>query len=167
MTAIDGIVNVNSLFTVAVFVGLSLSPPAPEHQSSRSHYQESKCVAGPEVSRMLTVYEVVSFSFFLFSSLVAQGVKLAINLKNSVVVDDEFKAHFNANLLRCLMIASAAGSVIGCLFLMLSMVKVVEIQMGILSCGNEHVLQAVASMVVFVTSGLVVYISTVTYAFCH
>lgn len=109
----------------------------------------------------------MSFSFFLFSSLVAQGVKLAINLRNSVVVDDEFKAHFNANLLRCLMIASAAGSVIGCLFLMLSMVKVVEIQMGILSCGNEHVLQAVASMVVFVTSGLVVYISTVTYAFCH
>ncbi|KAM1987436.1 hypothetical protein ACFX15_034695 [Malus domestica] len=32
VTALDGLVNVNSLFTIAVFVGLSLATPGP-HQS--------------------------------------------------------------------------------------------------------------------------------------
>ncbi|CAI9300890.1 unnamed protein product [Lactuca saligna] len=130
VTALDGLVNVNSLFTIAVFV-------------------------------------VVSFSFFLFSSLVAQGLKLAINLLNSTDVDEAFRAHINLKALRFGMLGSAVGSVMGCLFLMLSMVNVIEIRLGMLSCGSRSTVNAVASMIVLVTSALLVYISTAVYAFLH
>ena len=66
VTALDGLVNVNSLFTIAVFVGLSLT-------TSNQHSLEpnTTCDAGIDVARKLLVFEVVSFSFFLFYSLVA------------------------------------------------------------------------------------------------
>lgn len=113
------------------------------------------------------MFEVVSFSFFLFSSLVAQGLKLAINLINSKDVDEAFRARVNANVLRFGMLGSAVGSVIGCLFLMLSMVNVIEIRLGMLSCGSRSTMNAVVSMVVLVSSALLVYVSTAVYAFLH
>lgn len=65
------------------------------------------------------------------------------------------------------MLASAVGSVMGCLFLMLSMVSVIEIRLGMLSCGSKPAVRSVAALVVLVTSALVVYISTAVYAFLH
>ncbi|VFQ69736.1 unnamed protein product [Cuscuta campestris] len=162
VTALDGLVNVNSLFTIAVFVGLSLTVPG-----QRSLEERSACDAGIDVVRKLLVFEVVSFSFFLFSSLVAQGLKLAINLLNSRDVDDGFRAHVNSRVLRLGMMGSAAGSVMGCLFLMLSMVDVIQIRLGLLSCGSRSAVGAVAALVVLVTSGLLLYVSTAVYAFLH
>ncbi|XP_019166816.1 PREDICTED: uncharacterized protein LOC109162592 [Ipomoea nil] len=162
VTALDGLVNVNSLFTVAVFVGLSLATPG-----QKSLEERSSCDAGIDVVKKLLVFEVVSFSFFLFSSLVAQGLKLAINLLNSKEADEAFRAHVNAKVLRLGMVASAVGSVMGCLFLMLSMVNVIEIRLGMLSCGSKSAVHTVAVLVVLVTSALLVYISTVIYAFLH
>eukprot|EP00258_Populus_trichocarpa_P034047 XP_024450066.1 uncharacterized protein LOC7462456 isoform X2 [Populus trichocarpa] len=130
VTALDGIVNVNSLFTVAVFVGLSLTTP-----NQRSLENRISCDAGIDMAKNLLVFEVVSFSFFLFSSLVAQGLKLAINLLNSKDVDDAFRARINLKVLRFGMMGSAIGSVMGCVFLMLSMVNVIQIRLGLLSCG--------------------------------
>nr|CAD1843574.1 unnamed protein product [Ananas comosus var. bracteatus] len=128
VTALDGVVNVNSLFTVAVFVGLSLTgPPSPG--------QGGGCSAGADVARNLLAFEVVSFSFFLFSSLVAQGLKLALNLINANDPHDAFRARIDARLLRLGMLASAGGSVLGCVFLLLSMVDVIQIRLGLLSCG--------------------------------
>lgn len=89
VTALDGLVNVNSFFTIAVFVGLSLTTPGQQSLENRA------CDAGIDVAKKLLVFEVVSFSFFLFSSLVAQGLKLAINLQNSKDVDEVLKAHIN------------------------------------------------------------------------
>ncbi|XP_051143786.1 uncharacterized protein LOC127260146 [Andrographis paniculata] len=162
VTALDGLVNVNSLFTIAVFVGLSLTTPG-----QRSLENRSACDAGVDVAKKLLVFEVVSFSFFLFSSLVAQGLKLAINLLNSKDVDEIFRAHINLKVLRLGMLGSAVGSVMGCLFLMLSMVSVIEIRLGMLSCGSKSSAHAVAALVVLVTSALLVYISTAVYAFLH
>ncbi|KAK1272814.1 hypothetical protein QJS04_geneDACA013168 [Acorus gramineus] len=162
VTALDGLVNVNSLFTIAVFVGLSLTTPG-----QRSLEDKSACDAGPDIARKLLVFEVVSFSFFLFSSLVAQGLKLAINLLNSKDVDDAFRAHINVKVLRFGMLASAIGSVMGCVFLVLSMVNVVQIRLGVVSCGSVSAVRAVAALVTLVSSALVVYISTVFYAFTH
>ncbi|XP_008801294.2 uncharacterized protein LOC103715455 [Phoenix dactylifera] len=162
VTALDGLVNVNSLFTIAVFVGLSLTSPG-----QRSLEGNPACDAGPDIVRNLLVFEVVSFSFFLFSSLVAQGLKLAINLLNSNDVDESFRAHINARVLRLGMLASAAGSVIGCLFLLLSMINVIQIRLGLLSCGSTATGRAVAALVTLVSTALVVYISTVFYAFTH
>lgn len=162
VTALDGLVNVNSLFTIAVFVGLSLTTPGQKSLEDRT-----ACDAGIEVVRKLLVFEVVSFSFFLFSSLVAQGLKLAINLLNSKDVDEAFKAHINPKVLRLGMLGSAVGSVMGCLFLMLSMVNVIEIRLGMLSCGSKSAIHAVTALIILVTSALVVYISTAVYAFLH
>ncbi|WOL09661.1 maternal effect embryoarrest 60 [Canna indica] len=162
VTALDGLVNVNSLFTIAVFVGLSIASPG-----QRSLEGRSACDAGPDVARYLLVFEVVSFSFFLFSSLVAQGLKLAINLLNSNDIDEAFRAHINARVLRLGMLASAVGSVMGCLFLVLSMVNVIQIRLGLLSCGSQPAVRAVAALVTLVTTALAVYIATVFYAFTH
>ncbi|XP_058196695.1 uncharacterized protein LOC131312752 isoform X2 [Rhododendron vialii] len=159
VTALDGIVNVNSLFTIAVFVGLSLASPG-QHS-----LETSACDAGVTAAKHLLVFEVVSFSFFLFSSLVAQGLKLAINLKNSTDVDEAFRAHINSRVLRSGMLASAVGSVMGCIFLMLSMVNVIQIRLGTLACGSRSTVHAVVALVVLVSSALLVYISTAVYAF--
>ncbi|CAL9038362.1 uncharacterized protein LOC135619221 [Musa acuminata AAA Group] len=162
VTALDGLVNVNSLFTIAVFVGVSIAAPG-----QRSLEGRSTCDAGPDVARNLLVFEVVSFSFFLFSSLVAQGLKLAINLLNSNDVDEAFRAHINARVLRLGMLASAVGSVMGCLFLLLSMVDVIQIRLGLLSCGSQSAVRAVATLVTLVCTALAVYIATIFYAFTH
>ncbi|KAJ7961703.1 Maternal effect embryo arrest protein [Quillaja saponaria] len=144
VTALDGLVNVNSLFTIAVFVGLSLTT------QGQHSLENTACDAGIDVARKLLVFEVVSFSFFLFSSLVAQGLKLAINLLNSKDVDEAFRAHINLKVLRFGMMGSAIGSVMGCLFLMLSMVNVIEIRLGMLSCGSKSAIHAVTALVVLV-----------------
>ncbi|XP_020698479.1 uncharacterized protein LOC110111105 [Dendrobium catenatum] len=162
VTALDGLVTVNSLFTVAVFVGLSLTSPG-----QRSLENNTACDAGPDVVRNLLVFEVVSFSFFLFSSLIAQGLKLAINLLNSKDVDEAFRAHINARVLRLGMLGSAVGSVMGCLFLLLSMVNVIQIRLGMLSCGSTAAVRAVAVLLTLVCTALAVYISTIFYAFTH
>ncbi|KAM1458170.1 hypothetical protein ACFX13_036116 [Malus domestica] len=162
VTALDGLVNVNSLFTIAVFVGLSLATPG-----QRSLANRISCDAGNDVAKKLLVFEVVSFSFFLFSSLVAQGLKLAINLLNSKNVEDAFRGHINLKVLRFGMLGSAFGSVLGCVFLVLSMVNVIQIRLGLLSCGSKSAIHAVAVLVVLVTTALLVYISTAVYAFLH
>ncbi|XP_043690243.1 uncharacterized protein LOC122640999 [Telopea speciosissima] len=162
VTALDGLVNVNSLFTIAVFVGLSLTTPG-----QRSLENKGACDAGLDVAKRLLAFEVVSFSFFLFSSLVAQGLKLAINLLNSKDVDEAFRAHINLKVLRFGMLGSAIGSVMGCVFLMLSMVNVIQIRLGLLSCGSKYAVNSVAALVTLVSSALLVYISTAVYAFTH
>ncbi|KAG8088184.1 hypothetical protein GUJ93_ZPchr0010g10384 [Zizania palustris] len=164
VTALDGVVNVNSLFTVAVFVGLSLATPG----ELRSLAGDPSCDAGPGVARSLLVLEVVAFSSFLFSSLVAQGLKLALNLINSKDPHDTLHAHIDARLLRLGMLASAVGSVVGCVFLMVSMVMVVQIRLGTLGCAsNRAAAKASAGLVGLVTTALAVYVGTVFYTFTH
>ncbi|XP_058086358.1 uncharacterized protein LOC131233597 [Magnolia sinica] len=160
VTALDGLVNVNSLFTIAVFVGLTLTTPG-----QKSLENKTVCDAGPDVAEKLLLFEVVSFSFFLFSSLIAQGLKLAINLLNSKDVDEAFRAHINLTMLRFGMLGSAVGSVMGCLFMMLSLVNVIQIRLGMLSCGSKAAVHAVAALVTLVTTSILTYISTAVYAF--
>jgi hypothetical protein len=164
VTALDGVVNVNSLFTVAVFVGLSLATPG----QLRSLANDARCDAGAGVARSLLVLEVVAFSSFLFSSLVAQGLKLALNLINSKDPHDALRAHIDARVLRLGMLASAVGSVVGCVFLMTSMVMVVQIRLGTLGCPTDRAAaKAAAGLVGLVTTALAVYIGTVFYTFTH
>ncbi|GKU88391.1 hypothetical protein SLEP1_g2660 [Rubroshorea leprosula] len=126
------------------------------------------CDAGIDVVKKLLVFEVVSFSFFLFSSLVAQGLKLAtINLLNSKDVDKVFWATINQKVLRLGMMGSAVGSVMGCSFLTLSMVHVIENRLGMLSCGSKLAIHVIGALVLLVSSALMVYISIAFYAFMH
>lgn len=102
--ALDSLVNVNSFFTMAVFVGLFLTMPNQYSLENRAVYD-----AGIDTARRLRVFEVVSSSFFLFSSLIAQGLKLVINLLNSKDVDETFRVHINLTALRLGMLRSAVG----------------------------------------------------------
>ncbi|GMI80805.1 maternal effect embryo arrest 60 [Hibiscus trionum] len=53
----------------------------------------------------------------------------------------------NKTLLRVGMVVSGAGSVAGCLFLMLALINVVQIKVGTLACGSGHASAAVVPLV--------------------
>ncbi|KAL7229877.1 hypothetical protein ACSBR2_008433 [Camellia fascicularis] len=87
--------------TIAVFEGLSLTTP-----NQHSLENPSTCDASIIAGKRLLVFEVISFNFFLFSSLVIEGLKLAINLLNSKDVDEAFRVHINFKVLKFGMLAS-------------------------------------------------------------
>lgn len=162
VTALDGVINVNSLFTIAIFVGLSLASPGQKSLNSRQN-----CQPGILTVKQLVIFEVLSFSFFLFSSLVAQAAKLSLSLLHSEDFSHGFSVVVNATLLRTGMLMTAISSVMGCLFLMVSMLNVIEIKTGMLFCGAKSTITSVTFLVVLVSSGLLVYISAAWYAFIH
>ncbi|KAH7855179.1 hypothetical protein Vadar_022170 [Vaccinium darrowii] len=151
ITALDGIVNVNSLFTLAVFIGLSWNPADPTNGLIDG--TNPKCVARSQVAEDLVSFHVYSFSSFLFSSLVALALKQAIRgswahfPRTLHLSDYTFDlALVNKNLLRVGYLVSAAGSVSGCVFLMLALVNVVQIKLGTLGCGSYHTYGAVVPL---------------------
>ncbi|CBI16041.3 unnamed protein product, partial [Vitis vinifera] len=75
--ALDGIVNVNSLFTFAVFLGLAWYP-ITDPAITLTGVAEPACVADTTMGEDLVAFHVYSFSSFLFSSLVAFALKQAI-----------------------------------------------------------------------------------------
>lgn len=160
VTALDGIVNVNSLFTVAIFIGFSLTDPA----SSGTGHRPS-CTATSDMVRRLILFEVVSFSWFLFSSLIAQALKLVINLLNNVDPGDAHKADIDPRLLKTGLLGSAMGSFLGCVFLMLSIGLFVQVKLGVFSCGGESVLSVVI-LGVSVGFALLVYFIASLYSLC-
>ncbi|PIN01518.1 hypothetical protein CDL12_25975 [Handroanthus impetiginosus] len=158
VTALDGIVNVNSPFTMAIFISFSLTVPEAATAASWP-----ECTPSRETVRRLIVFEVVSFSFFLFSSLIAQSLKLAINLLNNMDPNDPHKVDIDPDYLKYGLFGSAIGSVVGCLFLMLSIVDFIQVKLRTNSCGGKPV-YAVVTLVVFVVFELAVYVGTAVYA---
>ncbi|KAG5603183.1 hypothetical protein H5410_034553 [Solanum commersonii] len=154
VTALDGVINVNSLFTIAIFVGLSLASPGQKSLNS-----SERCQPGILTVKQLVIFEVLSFSFFLFLSLVAQAIKLSLNLLYSEDLSHGFSVIVNGTLLRAGMLMTAISSVMGCLFLMVSMLNVIEIKTGMLICGAKSTIISVTFLIILVSSGLLVYIS--------
>ncbi|KHN23796.1 hypothetical protein glysoja_044968, partial [Glycine soja] len=109
MIALDGLVNVNSLFTIVVFEGLSLTTPG-QHSLENNSF----CDVGVDVAKKILIFEV--FSFFFFSSLVALGLKLALNLLNNKDANEAFQTYINLKALRLDMLGSAIASIMGSLF---------------------------------------------------
>lgn len=158
VTALDGIVNVNSLFTMAIFIGISLTAPETATAVARE-----ECTTSRETVRRLIVFEVVSFSFFLFSSLIAQSLKLSINLLNNMDPNDPHKADIDPDYLRYGLFGSAIGSVMGCMFLMLSIVDFIRVKLGVFSCGGKSVF-ALLTLLLLAGSGILVYVTSAIYA---
>ncbi|XP_057801462.1 uncharacterized protein LOC131016755 [Salvia miltiorrhiza] len=154
VTALDGIVNVNSLFTMSLFIGFSMT--VPQNATTAS---SAACTTSAETVRRLIVFEVISFSFFLFSSLVAQSLKLQINLRNNMDPTDPHKGDIGIDHLKYCLFGSAVGSVLGCTFLTMSIVDFIRVKLGSLSCGGKPV-YAVVTLLVFVGSGLLIYVIT-------
>ncbi|KAB2021036.1 hypothetical protein ES319_D07G112400v1 [Gossypium barbadense] len=163
--ALDGIVNVNSLFTFAIFLGLAWYPiPTLIDPSS-----PASCAAGSNIAENLISCHVYSFSSFLFSSLIALAIKQAIKISKD---SNDLAAHgvgaslvdVNLMALRVGMLVSSFGSVLGCGFLMMALVALVQIKLGTLGCGSIYTFAAIGPLVVLVPSALVIYICIVLYA---
>ncbi|KAI4322105.1 hypothetical protein L6164_021825 [Bauhinia variegata] len=174
--ALDGIVNVNSLFTLALFLGLTSSNTNNPLIDSDD---EGACIAGPSISEGLIAYHVYSFSSFLFSSLIALALKQVISISKG---DDEvhalatngirlrndtanFIVKVNTLVLRLGILISAFGSVFGCGFLVMALMNFVQIKLGTLACGSHYTFAAIAPLLVLVPTALLIYIILVLYAF--
>ncbi|MBA0697073.1 hypothetical protein Goari_003581 [Gossypium aridum] len=171
VTALDSVVNVNSLFTLAVFIGLAWNPYDP---SNTLVDPNSRCAPTSKIAEDLIKFHVYSFSSFLFSSLIALAIKQAIKLAKPHTFNihvtfrgSEFLEHVDVNktLLRVGMVVSGAGSVAGCVFLMLALVNVVQIKVGTLACGSGHAFAAVVPLVILVPLALLIYVCVGLYAF--
>ncbi|KAK7387426.1 hypothetical protein VNO78_28228 [Psophocarpus tetragonolobus] len=158
--ALDAIVNVNSLFTLAVFIGLTWNPNDPENSLN----EDPACAPTAAIAENLIAFHVYAFSSFLFSSLVALALKQAIRLSTSFHYP-ALVAHINRTALRLAMLVSGLGSVAGCSFLMLALVNVAQIKLGTLACGSSHTFAAVVPLLIFVPLSLLIYLSLVLYAF--
>ncbi|KAK9683372.1 hypothetical protein RND81_10G135500 [Saponaria officinalis] len=161
ITALDGLVHVNSIFTLAVFIGLSWNPNDP----TNTLIVDPTCAptsSSTSVAENLVTFHVYSFASFLFSSLVAMGLKQAIRISAHY---ESYRAFVHTWALRSGMLASAIGSACGCVFLMLALVNVVQIKLGSLSCGSSQSFGAVVPLITLVPVGLVVYVGFVLYAF--
>ncbi|CAL4940960.1 unnamed protein product [Urochloa decumbens] len=208
--ALEGIVTANGFFTAAVFVGINgtvvPSPSIPPH-----------CVPGADIVQNLFLFEVLSFSFYLVSSLIAQGLKLAIagleatdpkqkikypkeenersrqighscslchpppvpvwDVSGMPVMswsavgkddgDDKPEEEEKKEKLwwfRKMMKLSVALSVLGSFFLMLAMVDVIQLKLGLLSCGRTAAVGTVLMLTLLGLAGLAVYVGGVVYS---
>ncbi|KAK6286746.1 hypothetical protein POUND7_012925 [Theobroma cacao] len=147
--ALDDLVNVNSLFTLAVFVGLSLA-----RQGERSLENRTECDAGPEHAKRLVVNEVASFACFLLSSLVAKALKIHVTIWEK----KDFKRRRNQIVSRSLLSLSVWASVFGCIFLTISMVDVIQIKVGKLACGSVYAWRATGALIAIVLLALSIYV---------
>ncbi|CAI0540257.1 unnamed protein product [Linum tenue] len=181
VTALDGIVNVNSLFTLALFLGLS----QPISSSAASLVTDPSCAAASSTGEDFLVFHVYAFSSFLFSSLVALAIKQAIVLSDNsaaditsatnfaaAVVDNvlgpgyyESLVHVNLKALRLGTLISGLGSILGCGFLTLALVNLVQIKLGVLSCGSLYTVAAIAPLVTLVPLASIVYVFLLLHAF--
>ena len=180
--ALDGIVNVNSLFTLALFLGIVNADPTDPTYTLVGDSDHLACSAKSSMAEDLIVFHVYSFCCFLFSSLIASALKQAIKATD-VTPDDSsevgwprarFRAraralhgvvHVNTVVLRVGILASTGGSVFGCVFLMLALVNLVQIKLGILACHNAYTWAACIPLLVLVPLALVLYICIVLHAF--
>ncbi|XVF41590.1 hypothetical protein PTKIN_Ptkin01aG0291400 [Pterospermum kingtungense] len=148
--ALDDIVNVNSLFTIAAFVGLAFAAPG-----ERSLGNRPECDTESGIAKKLITFEVVSFAFFLLSSLTAKTLKVQLHIHRFKIKVSFMKY----KLFRGFMLSLSFGSsLLGIVFLTLSMINVIQIRLGKLSCGSVDAIQAVASLCSIVSLALAIYL---------
>lgn len=132
------------------------------------------CAAGPHVAEGMIAFHVYSFSSFLFSSLIALALKQAIKISKAggggggggdQLLLGVAMGHVNKACLRVGTLVSAFGSVLGCGFLMMALVDLVQVKLGTLACGSLYTIAAVGPLVILVPLALVIYVSLVLHAF--
>ncbi|KAL8531128.1 hypothetical protein ACS0TY_007951 [Phlomoides rotata] len=162
--ALDGTLNVNSLFTFAAFIGIALNPADPKN----SLVSAAACSATSAAGKHFVESHVYSFTAFLFSSLIASGLKLSIRTGDKTRgtnVEMHGGGHVNLRLLQSGIVAAAAGTIFGCAFLMVALVDLVQIKLGVLGCWGWHTVAALCPLVILVPSALLVYVFLLFYAF--
>ncbi|XP_010054762.2 uncharacterized protein LOC104443106 [Eucalyptus grandis] len=165
---LDDIVSLNSLFTVAVFIGLSFAQPG----QVQSLADDPRCHPGANLRKRLVAFEIASFSSFIFAGFLAKSVKVFLYISKK---RDALERENNNNSLegkdnphRRLMSVigfylSIYGTMVGCSLLLLAMVDVVQIKLGLLSCRSKFTVATVCAMVGVIGLGLLTFFFTVTH----
>ncbi|KAI9159617.1 hypothetical protein LWI28_000277 [Acer negundo] len=165
--ALDDLVNVNSLFAIAVFVGMAFANP-----NQRSLENRPECDPDPGLGKKLIIYEVNSFASFLLSSLVAKSTKVLLNIRkkeqtrNHRLVPDRLckKVLLSEPWKRFSLGISVLASFAGIVLMTLSMVYVIQIRVGKLFCGSDYAIRAVAPLCAIVFTALLFYVPSMAYA---
>ena len=157
--ALDEIISVNSFFTVAVFIGFSLTNP------SAVDSLVGKCFVGADFTKYLLVFEVIAFSSYLLSSLIAQGLKLFIVILNTKDHAEVLSAQINPQVLRFGMLFTVIGTSVGTVFLTLSIVFFIQIRLGLLHCDNVWSKWATIPVVTMITGVLATFLFSSLFAF--
>ncbi|TXG68281.1 hypothetical protein EZV62_003216 [Acer yangbiense] len=166
--ALDDLVNVNCLFTLAVFVGLAYANP-----SQRSLENRPECDPDPVLGKRLVIFEVNSFACFLFSSLVAKAIKVLLNIHKKELTRDNRQDRLPELCKKILLSEpwkrislglSVVASFAGIVLMTLSMVYVIQIRVGKLTCGSDHAIIAVAPLCVIVFAAMLFYVPSMAYA---
>ncbi|KAI6669211.1 hypothetical protein NL676_004097 [Syzygium grande] len=151
------VVALNSLFTVAVFVGLSLAQPG----QVQSLQDETTCHPDAKIRKRLVAFEIASFSCFICSGFLAKTVMVFLYVDKNQDRDAK-NLHRQLKYLVGFYL-SIYVSMVGCLLLLLAMVDVVQIKLGRLSCHSKFAVGTVSVMVGTIGLGLVIYFMSVTY----
>ncbi|KAJ9693298.1 hypothetical protein PVL29_012168 [Vitis rotundifolia] len=146
---LDDVINVNALFTSAVFIGLSFS------SSTSTLETREECKPGLGIEKWLVIFEIIAFGFFLVSSLLGKALKIQLHIvKNN--------SCFIQNTCRAMMVLCAACSILGSVFLFLSMINVVQMRLGKLTCkGNAWI--GAGSLVILYFLGLLFWVPSLVY----
>ncbi|KAF8041318.1 hypothetical protein BT93_A0049 [Corymbia citriodora subsp. variegata] len=158
-TVLDDLVAVNSLFTFAMFIGISFASA-----KSPSLVLRKECHTSQETRMLLLFDEVVSFVCFLLSSIVATALKIHLStyLPNP---PKEQKHELLMSGLRSFMVTvSVAASVLGCVYLTLSMFNVVRVLLGNITCGESDTVQAAGTLIAINVLALLVYAPSMGHA---
>lgn len=170
VSTLDEVVSVNSFFTAAVFIGMSLVVPTLSVSTSLllPKPDGAGCIPDSNIVKRLFIYMVASFSCFQFSSLVAHAMKLSVVLKNSEMREEAHFGDVSQRTLKLCMVASALGSVAGTAFLMLSLLSIIELRFGKLGCdmpwSERWAEKAAIPLLVLVPCGLITFITAVTHS---
>ncbi|KAL3752548.1 hypothetical protein ACJRO7_000023 [Eucalyptus globulus] len=153
VSMLGDLVSVNTLFTFAVFIGISFASSNPQTLELRKG-----CQADRQTTIKLLVNEVVSFVCFLLSSVLATAVKM--NLSMYVVFKSKGPTSFNFSgpIWNAIILVSTLGSILGCVYLTLSMVDVVRVLLGKIDCRASDTVQAAGSLVGIDSLALIIYV---------
>ncbi|KAK2633115.1 hypothetical protein EUGRSUZ_L00548 [Eucalyptus grandis] len=152
---LDDLVSVNSLFTFAMFVGISIAGANPQTLQPRK-----ECQASHQTKMVLLFDEVVSFVCFLLSSLVATALKM--NLSTYLMSDPNNRKRsardVNDGVRNLMIMLSMTGSILGCVYLTMSMANVVRVLLGNVTCGESDTLLATGTLIAVNVLALLIYV---------
>ncbi|MCO5610028.1 hypothetical protein L7F22_064263 [Adiantum nelumboides] len=163
VSALDALVNVNSIFSGVVFIGLAFSSNTISLVSSGTN---DPCNPSSNTARRVVLFEVLAFAAYLLSSLIAQGLKLQLALIGAKKIVPNALVPINERFIRMGMAITALCTALGTVFLTLSIIFLIELRLGALSCPTSAWSKVAAiplASAVFV--GVMVFLSTVLYAF--
>ncbi|KAL6334048.1 hypothetical protein AAG906_001802 [Vitis piasezkii] len=131
---LDDVINVNALFTSAVFIGLSFSSSTPTLET------REECKPGVGLQN---------------GCLLGKALKIQLHIikKNS---------NFTQNTCRAMMVLCAACSILGSVFLFLAMINVLQMRLGKLTCkGNVWI--GAGSLIILYFLALLFWVPSLVY----